>query len=405
MPWVGVSCEPSSPIDLTVDTEGLSLAAALGMDEAELCRPPPKRARTGCALHPFGAQRVFHSRHFQAGNGVAEKQATSVVVLEDVEEERVGVETLGAVLRAPGESHIFDMPGQAFKEHLESQGFAALRGILPDVDAGQSKYLDLFWSSMQQVLPTIDPSRRDTWHLPDGFRGIVQTYGLPQADFAWMVRLSPKVRAAFACIFGTTDLCVSLDAVIIQDGLPKSKGGLKPWLHKDQCIARSTALSVQGVYTYYESSASDGGTCLVPRSHLVNYPWESDSRIHHIRVPPKTGLEAQVQKPNLPPNTMLFFNSRLVHANQAATAMRSNEASSGMPRLGRLGVCVAMAPSARRSQATLKRKETAYLRGQCSTHWPCDNFSLKAPPRWQTPLKGGQQLPFPPADPDRLALL
>eukprot|EP00971_Amphidinium_carterae_P158793 3148311-Amphidinium_carterae.1 len=139
------------------------------------------------------------------------------------------------------ERHIFDAPGEAFKAHFVSEGFAALHGILPEEGFGQARFLESFWSSMQQVLPTIDPSRREAWQLPDGFRGIVQTYGLPQADFAWMVRTAPKVHAAYACLFGTTDLCVSLDAVIIQDGLPKSKSGLKPWLHKDQCIAKSTA--------------------------------------------------------------------------------------------------------------------------------------------------------------------
>mmetsp|Transcript_21580 Transcript_21580/g.50334 ORF Transcript_21580/g.50334 Transcript_21580/m.50334 type:complete len:433 (-) Transcript_21580:22-1320(-) len=306
-----------------------------------------------------------------------------------------------AVLRPAAEAHIFDEPSEAFREHLASKGYVALRGVLPEMEI--DSFLKQFWSELQQVSPSINPARRETWKFPDGFRGIVHTYGLPQASFAWKVRTLPKVHAAFARIFSTTDLCTSMDAVIMQDALPKCKP--KPWLHKDQSIERSTDLSVQAVFTLFESGPLDAGTCLVPESHLVTYPWEEGNRLHHVRVPPGTGIEGKVVKPNLPPNTMLFFNSRLVHANQPASTLRSNDPITNLPRPGRIGACVAMAPKSRRSSATLRRKEAAYYKGECSTHWPCDNFALKPKSKWQAPLPGASRLPPPPEDPVRLALL
>lgn len=274
---------------------------------------------------------------------------------------------------------VFDDCGEDFLHHLAQQGYAVLRGVLKD-DCGA------FREEVSGALSAVAGGR-----FPPGFRGIVSSYGLPQADFAWRVRGHWRLREAFAAIFGCHDLVVSLDAVILQAGQAKSL----PWLHKDQ-HPRRQSLSVQAVYTHYGSGPHDAGTCVVPGSHLTTYAWEQDARNDFIRVP--TDCSFQVLKPSVPPDSVVFFNSRLIHASVSGTQITPGRAA-------RLGLCVAYAPRARRSEQTRRKKEKAYLQGKCSTHWPCDNFSLKPPMKAYQMLKGARQLPPPPPLKERLDLL
>ena len=115
-----------------------------------------------------------------------------------------------------------------------------------------------------------------------------------------------------------------------------------------------------------------------------------------MRAPEDAAL--QPLKPDVPPDSVVFFNSRLVHASVCG-------AGPVYGRPARLGVCVAMCPCARRSEVTRRKKEKAYLQGKCSTHWPCDNFALKPPMKSFQILKGAVSLPPPQPLKERLSLL
>ena len=287
---------------------------------------------------------------------------------------------------------IFGEANEDFLVHLQENGFAILQGVLGDA---AHTFRDEFWKAMTQVVPDLDIAKEHTWNFPKGFRGIVTSYGLPHADFAWMIRAHPRIQQAFASIFGTKDLVVSLDAVIAQAQNSKSK--LPGWLHKDQ-HPNHKGLSVQAVYTHFGSGPHDAGTCLVPGSHKVTFPWEWRAKGDHLRAPEDAVFGSLPLKPNVPPDSVVFFNSRLVHASVSGTGHVPG-------RPARLGVCVAYAPVARRSEPTRKKKEKAYLQGKCSSHWPCDNFSLKPPPKSFQILKGAVSLPPPQPLKERLALL
>ena len=292
---------------------------------------------------------------------------------------------------------IFPEANADFLWHLEDRGFAVLEGILGSNPSCQA-FLDDFWRAMAAVVPGTDPLREQTWDFPRGFRGIVTSYGLPQADFAWTIRAHPRVRHAFARIFDTERLVVSLDAIIAEARTAKTK--LPPWLHKDQHPSNAS-LSVQAVYTHFGSGPHETGTCVVPGSHKLTFDWERHARTDHVRAPEDSHF--QVVKPNVPPDSMVFFNSRLVHASLGGTPQQSNAAPA--PRPARLGVCVAYAPLSRRSEVTRRKKEKAYFEGKCSSHWPCDRFSLKPPLKHYQILKGAVSLAPPPAISDRLSLL
>jgi len=106
----------------------------------------------------------------------------------------------------------------------------------------------------------------------------------------------------------------------------------------------------------------------------------------------------------MPANSLLLFNSRLVHANTTGTKRREEKGPGNLPLPNRLALAVCYAPRRRRSEETRTRKEEAYLAGKTANHWPCDRFSLKRPRLWDY-TKGGRTLPKPPRVAKRLALL
>lgn len=295
---------------------------------------------------------------------------------------------------------VFREPDKAFLDHLHRQGYAVLQGVFSAKD--RARFLQAFWGAMAHLSPSTVPEDRSSWRMPIGFRGIVSSYGLAQSDFAWMVRSAPRVRGAFERIFGSSDLCVSLDAVVVQDQLPKTR--VKPMLHKDQ-RPELADLSVQAIYNFDESGPSDCGTCVVPGTHKRIFAWERGSNRDFIRVPEEELSGFRPVKPDVPSDSILFFNSRLVHAAMGGRVLRADDPVTGLPRPSRLGACVAWAPRVRRSEKTRLRKEAMYFAGKCSTHWPCDRLAEKPPPKKWEILPGATPLPHPVADPSRLAML
>ena len=167
--------------------------------------------------------------------------------------------------------------------------------------------------------------------------------------------------------------------------------------HKDQ-HPNHKGLSVQAVYTHFGSGPHDAGTCVVPGSHKVTFPWEWRGKGDHQRAPEDALPALQPLKPDVPPDSVVFFNSRLLHASVCGTGHVCG-------RPARLGLCVAYAPVARRSEQTRRKKEKAYLQGKCSSHWPCDKFALKPPIKSFQILKGAVSLPPPQPLKERLLLL
>eukprot|EP00435_Cladocopium_sp_Y103_P065555 s1285_g27.t1 len=135
-------------------------------------------------------------------------------------------------------SALFEDANADFIQHLHVHGFAILTGVLGR--AGADAYERGFWQAMTQVLPSTDPREPATWKFPRGMRGIVVTHGLPQADYAWQLWCSAKLHAAFASIYQTAELVVSLDAVIAQAHKYKSK--LPSWITQGPKLRGYTAL-------------------------------------------------------------------------------------------------------------------------------------------------------------------
>eukprot|EP00931_Biecheleriopsis_adriatica_P027994 TRINITY_DN16743_c1_g1_i1.p1 TRINITY_DN16743_c1_g1~~TRINITY_DN16743_c1_g1_i1.p1 ORF type:complete len:473 (+),score=75.02 TRINITY_DN16743_c1_g1_i1:47-1465(+) len=286
-----------------------------------------------------------------------------------------------------------------FAAFFRANGFVVLKDVLKKPT--HTKLLSEFWKAWEHVNPACRRKQRDSWAFPLGYKSIQPHYGLAQSDFAWMVRQSPRVKQAFASLFKEQDLVVSMDAVILSDrNFQRASPSLKPWLHKDQKTSEEM-LSIQGIYSAVSVSKNLAGTVLVPGSQ--SEPLRSERQLQ-LPDAEYRRFAHRVIKPELPADSLLLFDSKLIHANDPGTTSRNEKDSKGVLLPDRLAVAVAFAPAERRSENTLKKKQEAYFKQSTSNHWPCDRFSLKKR-SFQDYVKGGRFLPVPKNCSKRLKLL
>merc|ERR1712187_893906 len=171
----------------------------------------------------------------------------------------------------------------------------------------------------------------------------------------------------------------------------------RPWFHCDQ--SKDLLLkSFQGIYSVFESSRDDAGTVLIPASHTWAHDWESPCKNNFVPVP----KELQEQHAKLavkvwvPADSLLIFNSRLLHTGELGRCNRVDE-TSGHALPSRVAIPVALCPKSRRSDATRLKKVNAYEKGLCATHWADDRFVVKNPSRFEL-VDGLQSLPLPARD-------
>lgn len=153
--------------------------------------------------------------------------------------------------------------------HLDREGYAIIKEVAsPErVLAARQE----FWA----CFPNFDRTSMEDWNFkwrPDSKTGICSN--LNHTDFLWNTRLLPRVKQAFARIWGSDDLITSFDTGnafrpwAVDPNWLTSSG----WWHIDQNSLigkeRQGRVCVQGLVTYYDADALSGGLCLIPRSHL-----------------------------------------------------------------------------------------------------------------------------------------
>ena len=105
--------------------------------------------------------------------------------------------------------------------------------------------------------------------------GILKYGGAGTTRFAMETKLNAKVQAAFAKIWGTSDLVTSLDGCCyIEQDAPKS---LRGWVHTDQAPTRTGLACIQGFVSY--TSNTDRTILLYEGSHKLHNRYFADRGI------------------------------------------------------------------------------------------------------------------------------
>lgn len=290
--------------------------------------------------------------------------------------------------------YTFEVEDVVWPEYLRLHGFCVLKNVLPAADFKQVE--DTFWREIAHVVPGLSRESPATWKFPRDPRGIAREWGLPHSDFAWSVRVHPRMKRVFSLIHGTEDLVVGMDSVKLDDC--EAHGPGVPWLHRDQ-LKDVDVYSIQSIFTFYEVGPEHAGTILIQDSHAEEYPWDDEQdgvpllrargrQRNSVKLPKEMQEEfmARAIKPYVPDNGLILFDSRTIHANAPSSVVRWRQEAQQrhprptLPRPNRVGVSVAMCPRARRSEACRSRKMRVYMNQGSTAHWPDDE--LHWPDEW-----------------------
>lgn len=168
---------------------------------------------------------------------------------------------------------------------MQTHGVVCFRGVATESDLRRGE--DLFWQWLTTVHPSIkrdDPSTHTSsvWNTL-GYRnsGVMAQESIGQSEFMWHCRLLPKVRGAFATLWGlpcpqpadSTALITSFDGCgswrnAWLRGADRSWQTDGNWFHLDQNHKVNPGLhTVQSLLNFYPTTHGSGSTVLVPGSH------------------------------------------------------------------------------------------------------------------------------------------
>ena len=111
------------------------------------------------------------------------------------------------------QSYWFDAEQDGWREHLADRGFVVLKQV---ATAGQvTTATDLLWRDIESAegISRSEPTSWGRWKRLAGGSGLVAS--MAQSEGAWYIRGLPAVRQAFAAIWGTAELLVSMDAILV----------------------------------------------------------------------------------------------------------------------------------------------------------------------------------------------
>ena len=270
---------------------------------------------------------------------------------------------------------------EAWKSELEREGFTVIRAVAGEEQVKEAQAL--VWEWLESLDTGIKRSEPDTWTdeaWPDwpGRKkyGSCKSQGAAHLGATWYLRGLPRLKEVFTKFWGTEELIVSLDGMIIwrpwSEEEDRRPGSSK--LHMDQNPAKKPGFQcVQGMLPLFPVTPHVGGTMVVPRSHLMqtellsrhkNMSGEPD-RDYRVINPcdPLQGEEVLVP---LMPGDLLLWDSRLVHSGKVGPGIDDVNPST----LARASMCVTMGPRDKASREVLTRRKNAVTEGWTFSHWP-----------------------------------
>ena len=147
--------------------------------------------------------------------------------------------------------------------HWDAQGYVILRQAITAEQAAAAEAL--LWRSVDAR-----PDDPATWYGPRTNGIMVQLFQDPALEAA---RRSPRIRKAFAQLWGTADLWMTTDRMSFN---PPEKPGRTfpgPHLHWDVSLARPIPFATQGILYLTDTAADQGALRVVPGFHRRIDSW------------------------------------------------------------------------------------------------------------------------------------
>lgn len=296
--------------------------------------------------------------------------------------------------------YVFDLTDEAnWLEQLRGHGFVVIRGVSTADQVTAVK--DLLWEAISERHPHVVRDDPGTWDFPLNEAGLVPW--LTQSAGAWAVRGWPGVKQAFARIWETEDLIVSMDCVLLwrpwwvdSKWRPSTEG-----LHLDQNPFNKPGLEcIQGMVPLVSVTEASGGLQVVPDSNL-DVAKDGFKRAHpHMRNSgdwcpcDDDDLKQQALLLHAEPGNLVLWDSRTVHGGLVGTGKCKQR---GPTELARLSVTVSMTPRSWASDLVQQRRREAFRKGESFNHVPHEvgagGGTVRAPVRrgFQPPMLTDEQ--------------
>ena len=289
------------------------------------------------------------------------------------EEQRVDI--------AAAESPRFDSNDPDLVRYLDEHGYVVIKAVASLEEV--SRATDLLWKFLER--DNIGMKRYDphTWtgkqfqNVGSKSNGILMYNGIQQSDMLWYIRMLPKVKEAFAQVFGTNDLLSSYDGGNIfrpwhakeAEDYAKTEQG---WWHVDQGHSLRGRHAVQGLVTLTNATAQTGGFCVIPGSHKYHDELMDTlnrrSAKNFVFIPPSFhALQERQIMPLCQAGDMVLWDSRTIHCN---TSSLVSPTSLSKNKLLRAVGYVCMTPTSKATHEVIEKRRLIFELGDGTTHWP-----------------------------------
>jgi len=282
--------------------------------------------------------------------------------------------------------YVFEICDEAiWLKQLRDHGFVVLRGVATAEQVRDAK--DMLWDGIQERFGHVKRADPTTWQFPLHPSGIVPW--LAQSAGAWAVRGWPGIKQAFARIWETDDLIVSMDCVLLwrpwwadSKWKPSTEG-----LHLDQNPFNKVDLEcIQGMVPLIPVTDASGGLQVVPDSNL-DAAKEEFKRAHpHMRNSgdycpcDDNDLKRQAILLRAEPGDLILWDARTVHGGMVGTGQCDD-----LTELARLSVTVSMTPRSWANEFVMQRRQQGFKKGENFNHCPHEagtsNGTIRAPVR------------------------
>lgn len=236
---------------------------------------------------------------------------------------------------------------------LAAHGFAVLTDVLTGPE------FDEYGALLRGWLDALtDADRLAMDKAPHG----VQKYReVGHQAFAWFLRTRPAIQAPFRKLWRTGDLVTSFDGIQYQSGTKARRD--THWGHTDQAPADSSLKCYQG---YFSLTANIENTFVCwPGTHAAHAAYARRNNLKHKRNWQKVdeAFLADYQRTvvPLPANSLLLWDSRLVHQSQYGGARE--------PRIGQY-VCFLPRRWSGNTAAQQKKRKANFAARRMTSHWP-----------------------------------
>ena len=262
---------------------------------------------------------------------------------------------------------------QEIIDSLQNKGYVAINVMtnneVDDIASGFWDWLEQLGTGLKRNdVTTIDIC--ETW--PEQTKGIINMYGIGQAEFMWRARIHPNIIHVFKDIWNNDSLITSFDGACMFPLAPgfilESHEEHKEWLHRDQSPLVNERMCVQGALQLYDNlSEEDGGFIVWPKSHLIDWttrdPRAKRIETHWYRVGRvMTPLEKEkCVILRVPKGTLILWDSRTIHENIQPTIFSRNP---------RAALLICMMPREYASHTTLSKRYECFITKKTTTHLP-----------------------------------